>query len=169
MWQPGFSYQHTEPARLAGRHRAFCMSSIHYRGTSEKPGLVLGLAPGGSCLGQAFLVPASQRLETIAYLRARELVSYVYVETLVSVQLPASGNRVHALTYVADPNSPQFVGDLDPADQARIIATAHGRSGSNVDYLRRTIDEMTKLGLRPGRLGQLLERVEKILAHPHLE
>lgn len=44
MWNPGFSALHWEPATLQGYQRRFCIYSTHYRGTPDRPGLVLGLA-----------------------------------------------------------------------------------------------------------------------------
>ncbi|MYB35542.1 MAG: gamma-glutamylcyclotransferase, partial [Gammaproteobacteria bacterium] len=49
MWKPGFRYLDCGPARLYGFSRRLCLWSIHYRGTPERPGLVVGLIPGGSC------------------------------------------------------------------------------------------------------------------------
>jgi len=47
MWNPGFQTPETQPARLHGFHRAFCIYSEHYRGTPQKPGLILGHEPVG--------------------------------------------------------------------------------------------------------------------------
>src|ERR1700719_2193903 len=82
MWQPGFSYLERIPARLVGAHRALCVYSFVHRGTPERPGLVLGLDRGGTCLGMAFRVAAEHRVATIGYLRAREQVTMVYRETV---------------------------------------------------------------------------------------
>ena len=49
MWDPGFAYVEAQPATLHGYHRQFCIYSYAYRGTPERPGLVLGLDRGGSC------------------------------------------------------------------------------------------------------------------------
>ena len=46
MWNPGFAFAEARRARLTGYHRAFCIYSIHYRGTERRPGLVLGLDRG---------------------------------------------------------------------------------------------------------------------------
>ena len=50
-WDPGFPFEEARPALLRGYHRAFCLYSTHYRGTPERPGLVLGLDRGGACRG----------------------------------------------------------------------------------------------------------------------
>jgi cation transport protein ChaC len=51
MWRPGFAYLERIGAVLHGRRRAFCIYSVHHRGTPQRPGLVLGLAEGGSVRG----------------------------------------------------------------------------------------------------------------------
>ena len=51
MWNPEMAFAETRPAVLHGFHRRFCLYSRDYRGTPERPGLVLGLNRGGSCRG----------------------------------------------------------------------------------------------------------------------
>src|SRR5713101_5069184 len=58
MWSPCFSYGEKRLARVHGYHRALCILSTRYRGTHRKPGLVMGLCPGGSCWGMAFRIDA---------------------------------------------------------------------------------------------------------------
>ena len=55
MWRPGFDYLERQGATLHGRRRAFCIYSVHHRGTPARPGLVLGLAPGGAVRGLRWL------------------------------------------------------------------------------------------------------------------
>ena len=56
MWNPEFPHTDRRMALLHSYHRRFCVYSHRYRGTPEKPGLVLGLDHGGSCHGVAFEV-----------------------------------------------------------------------------------------------------------------
>ncbi len=55
LWNPGFPVAERKLAVLQDYHRSFCMRSIHHRGTSEHPGLVLALdeAEGATCQGLA--------------------------------------------------------------------------------------------------------------------
>ena len=40
-WRPGFPFKKQWPAAIRGYARRLCIRSFHYRGTPEKPGLVL--------------------------------------------------------------------------------------------------------------------------------
>ena len=164
MWNPGFDVDQTEKATLQGFHRSFCMSSIHHRGTIEKPGLVLALDPseGSSCTGLALRVPAGQETDTVAYLRERELISSAYVERLVPLRL-TNGDNVTALTYVVDTSHEQYVAHLDLETQATIIATAVGGRGPNTEYLWNTADHLKTLGIQDDDMDWLSNRVAKLL------
>ena len=73
MWRPGFPFVERRAATLHGRRRAFCIYSVHHRGTYERPGLVLGLAPGGACRGAAYRVAEAEWPDVYAYLLERGL------------------------------------------------------------------------------------------------
>lgn len=159
IWNPCFSVERQVVARLDGWHRSFCMSSIHYRGTEEAPGLVLALdrAPGESCAGVAFLVTAGAEDAALAELRARELVSSAYTEARLTVHAP--DGPTECVTYVIDPAHAQYCGALPPEDQARIIAGATGLMGPNRDYLFNTVTHLDQLGIPDEGLHALALRV----------
>lgn len=147
MWKPGFAHVETARARLYGYRRALCIHSHIHRGTPEHPGLVLGLDRGGSCLGLAFRVPGDLTDEVLAYLRARELVTKVYLERRLPLRL-GDGRLVEAVVYVADRRHEQYAGALPAAKAAEIVAGASGQSGPNVDYVISTVDHLRKMGIR---------------------
>jgi cation transport protein ChaC len=165
MWDPGFAFAEARPALVHGWHRAFCVVSHHYRGTKEKPGLVLGLARGGACRGRAFRVSGARAEATLAYLHEREMVHYVYVFREVKAELP-DGRRISANTYVADTAHDRYCGALPLEQTAAMIAAASGISGSNVEYLENTICHLDALGIREGALHRVLAAVRRLSSQP---
>ncbi len=165
IWHPGFDFVERRPARLDGWRRAFCMASIHYRGTPEAPGLVLALDrdEAGACEGLAYRVDAVAADATIAYLRARELISDAYDERRLPVAL-GDGTTVEALAYVSNRAHAQYRGGLSLAAQAEVIGRAAGSNGPNADYLMLTLEGLTALGVHDGDLAELAALVRDRLA-----
>jgi cation transport protein ChaC len=160
MWRPGFSYLERVPARLIGLHRALCVFSFVHRGTPERPGLVLGLDRGGMCRGIAFRVAAAARAETVAYLRAREQVTTVYIETMRQIELEEAGRRrVRALCYTVDRSHVQYAGRLSLAESVNHVRQGSGQSGLNRDYVVETVRALEALGYRETDLHLIAERV----------
>jgi glutathione-specific gamma-glutamylcyclotransferase len=147
IWRPGFAHVETRRARLHGYRRSLCVYSFVHRGTRERPGLVLGLDRGGSCVGLAFRVPNELRDEVVAYLRERELVTSVYLERLLPVRIE-NGSGVMALCYVVDRSHTQYAGRLTVEEAAGIVVGGVGQSGRNEDYLFNTVDHLQALGIR---------------------
>lgn len=164
VWNPGFAYAARYRATLHGYARSFCMRSIHHRGTEENPGLVLALdeRPDAECRGVAFAVEDPARDATIAYLRDRELISSAYLERWLPVELD-DGPRVEALCYVVDRDHVQYCGGLPLAEQAKIIAHAHGGRGPNRDYLFNTAEHLDELGIGDADLHWLASEVKTLL------
>lgn len=160
MWRPGFAFLERRAAVLQGRHRAFCIYSVHHRGTYERPGLVLGLAAGGSVRGAAYRAAPETWPDIYAYLIEREQPTETYVEARRSVRLD-DGRRVEALCFLSDRAHPQWAGDLTPERQAELIAGATGLSGRNVDYLRDLVEHLRAEGVRDQEMEGLLERVDR--------
>jgi glutathione-specific gamma-glutamylcyclotransferase len=161
MWRPGFPYLERLPARLIGLHRALCVYSFVHRGTPERPGLVLGLDRGGACRGIAYRVAAAQRDATISYLRAREQVTSVYLETLRRVTLATTPPRdVTALVFLVDRSHPQYAGRLDLDRQVHLVRQGHGQSGANRDYVLSTVSEIEALGCHDSGLHAIAERLK---------
>ena len=161
MWRPGFAFIDRQGATLHGRRRAFCIYSVHHRGTHERPGLVLGLAPGGAVRGMAYRVAPDQWAQTYAYLREREQPTETYVESRAAVRL-LDGRRVDCLVFLSDTRHPQWAGALGVERQAQLIAGARGLSGRNVDYLRDLVEHLRADGVRDRSMEQLLARVEAL-------
>lgn len=160
MWRPGFAHLERMPARMIGLHRSLCVFSFVHRGTPERPGLVLGLDRGGMCRGIAYRVAAAAREETIDYLRGREQVTSVYVETVRQIELEDKARqRVPAVCYIVDRSHVQYAGRLTLAQSLHHVRQGHGKSGPNRDYVIETVRALEALGYREGELHLLAERL----------
>lgn len=164
MWNPGFPHLEVRRGRLYGYHRRFCIYSHVYRGTPERPGLVLGLDRGGSCEGLAFRVPAGEAREVMDYLYQRELVTDVYIPRWLRVA--TSGGEVRAASFVVDRTHHQYTGELDLDATAALIRRGVGVGGPGIEYLRNTVHHMEALGLATGHLGRVLQAVDRQLGGP---
>lgn len=158
MWRPGFAHLERRMARLSGYHRALCIHSHVHRGTPERPGLVLGLDRGGSCRGIGFRVAGGDRDEVLAYLRARELVTSVYIETHHPIRFD-DGSRAEAVTYIVDRTHGQYAGRIDPQAAIGIVRGAVGQSGPNEDYVINTVEHLKSLGIRDRGLETIAAQV----------
>ncbi|MBC2883830.1 gamma-glutamylcyclotransferase [Ochrobactrum sp. CM-21-5] len=158
MWRPGFAHVETVRARLHGYRRSLCIYSHVHRGTPDRPGLVLGLDAGGSCLGMAFRVPGDMTDEVMTYLREREMSNRVYHEKWLRLHL-ADGRDVHAVTYVADRRHEQYAGVLKADQAAAIVAFARGESGANVDYVTNTLQHLRDMRVRDHALEHVSELI----------
>jgi cation transport protein ChaC len=158
MWRPGFAHSEARRARLFGYRRALCIYSFVHRGTPARPGLVLGLDRGGSCVGMAFRVSGDSREEVIAYLREREQVTGVYLERTLPLRLE-SGEGVEATAYIADRGHEQYAGSLDAADAAAMVTGSVGQSGHNEAYVLSTIEHLQALGIRDRWLEDVADRI----------
>jgi cation transport protein ChaC len=158
MWRPGFQFVERQNASVRGYHRALCIYSHVHRGTSERPGLVLGLDRGGSCKGVAFRVEARKAGAVLGYLREREQVTTVYREVFLRTRL-ADGADVPAVCYVADRAHRQYAGRLDRAELMRLVSQGVGVSGANPDYVRSTQAHLAALAIRDETLEWLARRL----------
>ncbi|EME69252.1 hypothetical protein H261_14475 [Paramagnetospirillum caucaseum] len=159
MWNPDFRHEEARTARLAGYHRAMCILSYQWRGTPERPGLVMGLDRGGSCRGRVFRVAAPLVPAVMEQVYRREMPTGVYVPRFVPVTLD-DGRRVAAWAFIARRGHPQYLADAAPEHLAALIRQGRGAAGPCRDYLANTIAQLEALGLEDKSLGRLLTLVD---------
>lgn len=161
MWRPGFTFQESHRARLHGYHRHLCVYSPTYRGTPDRPGLVMGLDRGGACVGVAFRVTPADRERVISYLDERELDTDTYRR--VTVKLRLSEADVLAETYVVRRADQGYAGRLSDAQIVALIRQGHGSSGPCIDYVANTVGMLQEMGIADKRLERLLAKVRSPL------
>jgi len=162
MWRPGFAFVEQRRARLRGLHRRLCVYSHVHRGTPEHPGLVMGLDRGGACRGIAYRVEQAHWPETLAYLRAREQVTNVYLEVMRPVHIMGEDAReVTAVAFAVDRKHPQYAGKLDLEAQLVLIGQGHGISGACAEYVLSTAQHLRELGVTDPLLAALADRLAR--------
>jgi cation transport protein ChaC len=188
MWNPGFRFIERRRAVIHGYHRSLCMLSHMYRGTPDRPGLVLGLDIGGACHGVAFKVADEDWDEAMTYLRAREQVTNMYHELVKPVRLiersppkllgfgdkgtlrnaepiearHEEARKVKALFYAVNREHRQYAGRLSLEDQLHHVRQGHGQSGSCADYVLNTVQHLRESGIRDHPLEKLAHALLKL-------
>lgn len=189
MWNPGFRFAERRRAVVHGYHRSLCMLSHMYRGTPDRPGLVLGLDIGGACHGIAFRIADEDWAEVTSYLRAREQVTNMYHELTKPVRLVersppklldygdkgtlkekaepvtarrAEARKVPALFFAVNRAHRQYAGRLSLEDQLHHVRQGHGQSGSCSDYVLNTVQHLREMGIRDHPLEKLTHALLKI-------
>ena len=158
MWNPEMRFAERLPARVHGWHRGFCLYSPEYRGTREKPGLVLGLDRGGSCRGIAYRLAEATLAAEIDLIWTREMTGFVYHMTALKIATERGPVQGYAFTVRRD--SRDYAGRLALDVAARIIATSKGDRGTGRDYLANTVRHLEELGIGDGAL----HRIERLVA-----
>ena len=162
IWNPEFDFEHAERATLRGYHRAFSIRSTRYRGTPGRPGVVLGLDRGGSCVGLVYRLRPGTRAEALSSLFAREVPSAserVYQPRIVRVCLDC-GTPARALAFIADRQSPGYT-RLSDEEVVQRLACCEGARGPNRDY---AINTWRALEAR-GFVDQRLRRIALLLGN----
>ena len=158
IWRPCFEVQSRNKAILHGYRRDFCVYTVEARGTSDNPGLGLGLrVDSGFCEGALLALPEDGRSEALHSIWEREMLTAVYRPQWVSVEVDTKVSP--ALTFVVDETHPQCAGDLSEEAQAAMIGSATGQLGSCRDYLVNTINALRNAGIHDPTLEDLMRRV----------
>ena len=155
IWNPGFAYQEAVLARVHGYRRSFCIRSARYRGTPEAPGVVLGLAQGGSCIGMAFRLDPAHRAAAVRSLYEREMPGQLYVPRMIEAFPLTASASVRALTFVANTAHPAF-GVLPETEVLRRLLNCAGERGPNLEYALRTHQSLRAHGVRCTVLERLI-------------
>jgi cation transport protein ChaC len=169
IWHPEFRYDVKTRAVVYGFHRSLCLWSREYRGTPERPGLVLGLEPGGSCRGVAFRLPADNAREQLKVLWEREMRTGSYTPRWLETRATGEGvaKRFKALSFVMNREVTNYAGELDRTTLLETLRTARGRRGTSAEYLLSTVKTLSEYGINDRHLAELAEEVGLALFDPN--
>lgn len=169
IWNPCFEFVEQRAALTHGWHRSFCLGwDTWFRGSIDRPGLMLALDRGGRCSGVAFRLPEDTAYENLVALAQREvhLLPPPFVPRWVDAT--TGSGPIRALTFVIDRRSDAYVAGLPPEEVARALASAAGQTGSMAEYLFNTVSKLHELGIRDRHLWRMQELVANCIetAHP---
>ncbi|MDX5432607.1 MAG: gamma-glutamylcyclotransferase [Halomonas sp.] len=157
IWKAEFPFHERRPAHIVGWARRFWQGSHDHRGTPEEPGRVATLveSPGAICQGMAYRIDA----DTLGPLDIREKNGYLRERVVLHFH---DGSHAEGLIYLATEGNAAFLGDAPLEEMARQIATAHGPSGANRDYLLHLAEALEHLGAEDSHVFGLAARVRSI-------
>jgi cation transport protein ChaC len=168
LWNPVTTPLEQRVAVAHGWHRSFCIHLESYRGTPDRPGLMMGLERGGQCRGIAFRLPVSDLRAQLDRLVRREMpvkpVSGALTNVPRWIEVRTVGGPLQALAFVVDPKGTLYAGRRGPEETADILAGACGYGGSCAEYLHNTVAHLEELGIRDRNLWRLQALVARRLA-----
>lgn len=163
IWNPVFEWRARRVARIAGWHRAFCLSARGGRGTPEHPALLLGLMPGGACTGAAFCIGEDVLARELDLVWRREMVTGAYIPRWLAVEDADGATFAQAIAFTINPDAPTYAGELPHEEVVRRIAAARGPLGSCADYLFHTRDGLHRLGIADSLIDDLARDVRSAI------
>jgi cation transport protein ChaC len=168
IWKPAFDHVAASVATLNGWRRAFCIHMQDWRATPDNPGLMLGLARGGSCRGVAYRLPDDDRPARIMRLLRREVSYHQDLPWLrwANLRLAGGGTCRALVFYCAVRGDPDYV-QLPLDAQAERLARAVGHVGSGAEYLRNTVLGLQSAGIHDGYLWRLQAQVAARIRADH--
>ena len=109
----------------------------------------------------AHRIAANEIDSELAVLWFREMFSGAYRPCWVDAEIEGGGPR-RAVTFAVNKAHPRYEGVLDDAIIAERIATGEGFLGTNRDYLYRTVERLSEMGVTDGPLHGIAARVRDI-------
>jgi cation transport protein ChaC len=155
LWKPACEVAESRRGTVRGWHRAFCIRLARFRGTRDRPGLMMGLDRGGQCRGMVFRLPADQVQASLDKLLRREMVVKPGSNIPRWLTAETHDGPIRAVGFVVNRQSPHYAGRLCPEEVADVLATAAGHVGSGAEYLRETVTRLEALGIRDRNLWRL--------------
>jgi len=155
IWNPACQSLEHRPAVVHGWHRSFCLKLVRYRGTAERPGLMMALDRGGLCRGLAYRIPRQDAAVALSSVMRREISMKPMANQPRWLTTLINGERRPALGFVINRNISTYVGRLSPEQSADLIATGCGHWGSCAEYLLNTVLKLEEHGIRDRNLWRL--------------
>ena len=159
IWKPEIEHMEERRGTARGWHRAFCLRQTRWRGTPEKPGLMMALDRGGQCTGVLFRLPAATLRNQLPKLFRREFTLKPPNNVPRWITVDTQDGPVRAVAFVMNRQGPSYAGRLDAEEVADVLARACGHWGSGAEYLHNTVANLEKRGIHDRSLWRLQRMV----------
>lgn len=166
IWNPEFDHTEERLATVNGWHRSFCLGWVRlYRGTPERPGIMLAMDRGGSCRGVVLRLPPATVRENLTKLLRREMpIKRQGTPPVRWVTAYTDQGPVRAIAFPISRKSDAYLPGLTTETVVEALATAVGERGSMAEYLHNTVRQLEDKGIHDRYLWRLQELVaERIL------
>ncbi len=156
IWNPATEFVERRIATLHGWHRRFCLGwDYRYRGSIERPGLMMALDRGGQCTGAAYRLPEEGLEAQLQALIRREMSMVPTAFPWRWVNLTTADGPVRALTFAMDRRHERYIAGLSEDELVDMLATSCGFRGSMAEYLFSTVAKLEELGIHDRNLWRL--------------
>ncbi|MCX7286576.1 MAG: gamma-glutamylcyclotransferase [Rhodobacterales bacterium] len=165
IWNPEFDFDTECLGTLSGWHRSFCLGWVRiYRGTPERPGIMLALDRGGSCRGVVFRLPQVAIDENLTRILRREMPIKRDKPPCRWVTVRTDAGPVRAIAFPISRSSPAYLPDLTEEMVVQALATAAGERGSMAEYLASTVEHLEARGIHDRYLWRMQALVAERIA-----
>ena len=171
MWNAGFHFRGCRRAIVIGFKRRFWNYSYDHRGTASDPGLVVCAVETSNRAdiieGLLIEIPSDNVEGILNMLDVREKCGYI--RTVTDAFDHMSTERIGEVfiycAYREDPNVTVFMNPRNGVDCtldelehiARVIRSANGPSGRNIEYLKRLYESLMQWGIYDDHIHTLYE------------
>ncbi len=160
IWKPNFAHDAECLAHVHGWHRAFCLGWMRaFRGSPDRPGLMMALDRGGSCRGVGFRLPAGQVEENLMPVIRRELVFKASGMKACWLRGSTAEGPRDMIAFPVNRRADDYVASLTEDRIVAALATSAGPAGSMADYLHSTVSHLEDRGIRDAYLWRMQELV----------
>ncbi len=168
IWKPVFAPEELRHGIAHGWHRAFNLRLESFRGTADRPGLMLALAPGGRSRGLLMRLPAADPRPALDELIRREVPFHAFTPMVRWITVGTRTGPLPALVFWAGALPSWTERGLTLEATARRLARACGYVGSCADYLQQTVAHLEEHGIRDRNLWRLQQlvaaEIERVIA-----
>lgn len=156
IWNPEFDFDRELLGTLSGWHRSFCLGWVRiYRGTPERPGIMLSLDRGGSCRGVVFRLPPDAVDENLSRILRREMVIRRPTLPCRWVTVRTDDGPQRAIAFPISRTSAAYLPGLTEDVVVNALATAAGERGSMAEYLASTVQHLEERGIHDRYLWRM--------------